>query len=247
MTVESVVEGIVAAVDEYGFCVVPAMLPCDQTAQLLTIIDYLREREVRPNKERLGHQRVLHLAAKHPAFVALMCHPLTVAIYEKYLGRDFVCSTWTSNTALPNADLTYWHVDHPYWTIAPPYPVDPPLTAHAIWCLDDFTTDNGATKFIPGSHRIPRLPEHNGNYDCEGVSVEASAGSLIVAHGAAWHSAGRNRTEKPRTAIFGRFARSFIIPQEDMKSQLAAIENPSSLVERLLGKNQYAPQGGLPY
>ena len=247
MGLERAVEEIVSAVNEYGFCVVPGVLTSEDTARLREIIDELREKESQPGGGELGHQRVLHLAAKHRAFVDLMCHTLTTVVYEKYLGPDFVCSTWTSNTALPNADLTYWHVDHPYWTIAPPYPVDPPLTAHAIWCLDDFGRDNGATKFVPGSHRRPHLPEHNGNYDHEGVIVEASAGSLIVAHGAIWHTAGHNMTSRPRTAIFGRFARSFIVLQEDMKRQLAAVDSPSPLVERLFGKQQYVPQRGLPY
>jgi ectoine hydroxylase-related dioxygenase (phytanoyl-CoA dioxygenase family) len=189
----------------------------------------------------------LHLAAKHEAFLDLMCHPLTIAVCQSYLGEDFVCSTWTSNTALPGADLTYWHVDHPYWTIAPPYPVEPPLTAHTIWCLDEFSEDNGATKFIPGSHRRTHLPDHNGDYDDEGVTVEAPVGSVIFAHGACWHSAGRNTTDASRTAIFGRYARSFIVTQEDMRGQLTAIASPSPLVERLLGAKQYVPQRGLPY
>jgi ectoine hydroxylase-related dioxygenase (phytanoyl-CoA dioxygenase family) len=137
--------------------------------------------------------------------------------------------------------------DHPYWTIAPPYPVAPALSGQTIWCLDDFTHDNGATRFIPGSHRRPHLPEDNGDYDAEGVTIEACLGSVILAHGACWHSMGKNRTDAPRTGIFGRYARSCIVPQEDMKLQLVAIQNPSPLVERLLGLRRYVPQKGFPY
>lgn len=241
------VEQILDELDQTGICVVPSVLSAEEAERLRRIVDELRAQERRPGSEELGHQRVLHLAAKHPAFVDLLCHPVAMSVFEKYLGEDFVCSTWTSNTALPGTELTYWHVDHPYWTIKPPFPVETPLTAHAIWCLDPFSEDNGATKFIPCSHRRTHLPEHNGSYDHEGVTLEAPAGSLILAHGACWHSGGRNMTDKPRTAIFGRYARSFIVLQEEMKCQLAAIENPSPLVERLLGKNQYVPQRGLPY
>lgn len=247
MCLEKLADQILEAVNAYGFCVVPNVLPRERALGLRSIIDELREREAGPDAGQLGHQRVLHLAAKHAAFVELLCHPVSMAIYEKYLGSDFVCSTWTSNTALPSSDLTYWHVDHPYWTIASPYPVDPPLTAHAIWCLDDFSEHNGATKFIPGSHRRTKLPEHNGNYDHEGVTIEVPSGSLIVAHGAIWHSVGRNTTDRPRTGIFGRYARSYIVLQEDLKRQLPAIENPPPQVEQLMGKNQYVPQRGLPY
>lgn len=243
----SLPERIVNAVADSGFHVIPNVLSKDEATGLGKIIDQLRASERRPDEGDLGHRRVLHIAAKHPAFVTLMCHPLVMAVCEVYLGADFVCSTWSSNTALPGADLTYWHVDHPYWTIAPPYPVEPPLTAHAIWCLDDFCELNGATKFIPGSHRRPHLPAHNGNYDSEGVTVEAPAGSVIIAHGAAWHSAGWNRGKTPRTGIFGRYARSFMVTQEDMRPQLAVIDNPSPQVERLFGKYQYVPQRGFPY
>jgi ectoine hydroxylase-related dioxygenase (phytanoyl-CoA dioxygenase family) len=176
-----------------------------------------------------------------------MTHPVTMQIWDRLLGADFICSTWTSNTVLPRSGATYWHVDHPYWTIAPPYPVEPALTGQTIWCLDEFTAGNGATRFIPGSHRRDHMPEHEGDYDAEGVTVEAPAGSVIVSHGACWHTMGRNLTDAPRTAIFGRYARSYIVPQEDMKLQLPAIQAPSPLVRRLLGASQYVPQRGFPY
>jgi ectoine hydroxylase-related dioxygenase (phytanoyl-CoA dioxygenase family) len=238
---------IVDAIAEYGYCVIPSVLSLETARGLRGITDELRRREPRPDVGELSHHRVLHVAAKHAAFVELMCHPVPMAVWERILGPDFVCSTWTSNTVLPGADLTYWHVDHPYWTIAPPYFVEPALTGHTIWCLDEFSKANGATKIIPGSHRRTHVPEHDGDYDHEGVDIEAPAGSLILAHGACWHSMGHNTSDEPRTAIFGRYARSFIVLQEDMQWQLARIENPSPLVKRLFGAKQYVPQRGFPY
>jgi ectoine hydroxylase-related dioxygenase (phytanoyl-CoA dioxygenase family) len=244
---EATLRQILEAVDETGYCVVPSVLPAALAGELARLIAELRAREPRGDLAELGHHRVLHIAAKHRAFVELMCHPVAMAIWERYLGADFLCSTWSSNTVLPRAGATYWHVDHPYWTIAPPYPVVPALTGQTIWCLDDFTADNGATRFIPGSHRRDHMPVHEGDYDAEGVTVVAPRGSLIVSHGACWHSMGTNHSDAPRTAIFGRYARSFIVPQEDMKLQLPAIEAPSPLVQRLLGASQYVPQKGFPY
>ncbi len=241
------VRKILAAMDEYGFCVVPSVLSHNEAEGVTRIVLDLQEVEDRPDAKSLGHRRVLHLLAKHPVFVELMCHPLTMAVQEAYLGADFICSTWSSNCALPGANLTYWHVDHPYWTIAPPYPVDPPLSAHTIWCLTDMTEHSGGTKFIKGSHRRQRLPQHNGDYDHEGQTLEAPAGSVIFAHGACWHSAGHNQSRRPRVGIFARYARSFIIPQEDLKQQLSAIDAPNDLVQRLMGAKQYVPQGNYPY
>jgi ectoine hydroxylase-related dioxygenase (phytanoyl-CoA dioxygenase family) len=244
---EATITKILDALNDAGYCIVPSVLPVPLADDLCRIIAELRAREPRTDAAELGHHRVLHIAAKHRAFVDLMCHPVVMQIWERVLGSDFICSTWSSNTVMPSAGCTYWHVDHPYWTIAPPYPVQPALTGQTIWCLDDFTLDNGATKFIPGSHRRDHMPVHEGNYDDEGIAVVAPRGSLILAHGACWHSMGTNHTDTPRTAIFGRYARSFIVPQEEMKLQLPAIDAPSPLVQRLLGMSQYVPQRGFPY
>jgi ectoine hydroxylase-related dioxygenase (phytanoyl-CoA dioxygenase family) len=70
---------------------------------------------------------------------------------------------------------------------------------------------------------------------------------VIFAHGACWHSAGHNRSNFPRIAIFARYARNFIIPQEDLKHQLTALDAPNELVQRLMGAKQYVPQRGFPY
>ena len=244
---DATISKIVDAIYETGYCIMPSVLPAALADELCSIIADLRAREPRADVAELGHHRVLHIAAKHRAFVELMCHPVPMRIWQRILGADFICSTWSSNTVMPGAGGTYWHVDHPYWTIAPPYPVELALTGQTTWYLDDFTLENGATKFIPGSHRRDHMPLHEGSYDDEGVTVVAPRGSLILGHGACWHSMGTSHTDAPRTAIFGRYGRSFIVPQEEMKLQLASIEAPSPLVQRLLGMSQYVPQRGFPY
>lgn len=241
------VDRIMGAMDETGFCVVPDVLSHGEATALANIVLALQEAEARDDVAKLGHARVLHLLAKHPIFVQLLTHPIVMAVNEAYLGADCVCSTFSSNCALPGTDLTYWHCDHPYWTIAEPYQVDPPLTAHVIWCLTDMSDKTGGTKFVPGSHRRPYLPKHKADHDFEALTPDAPAGSLIFAHGACWHSAGRNDTNSARIGIFVRYARSFLIPQEDMRLQLPAIDDPNDLVRRLMGADQYVPQRGYPY
>jgi ectoine hydroxylase-related dioxygenase (phytanoyl-CoA dioxygenase family) len=238
---------LTAALTERGYCVVPSLLRADTAAKLRQLIELIREHEPRPDVAELGHHRVLHLATKHRAFVDLLSHPLLVDVWAEFLGPDFVCSSLTSNTIMPGADPTYWHVDHPYWTIAEPYPVNLPLSGQAIWCLDPFEEENGATMLVPGSHRRPHMPDHQADLSHESITITAPIGSLILTHGATWHSMGRNTTSAPRTAVLARYARGFIIPQEDMHAQLEAIESPPPLVQRLLGAHQYVPQRGFPY
>jgi ectoine hydroxylase-related dioxygenase (phytanoyl-CoA dioxygenase family) len=244
---DDAVAGIVDAMEGTGYCVVPDVLASNEAAEIAGIILDLQAKEAREDSEAAGHTRVLHLLAKNSVFLDLLTHPLIVKVNEAYLGKDCICSTFSSNCALPGTDLTYWHCDHPYWTIAEPFQVSPPLTAHAIWCLTDMSAETGGTKFIPGSQKRGYLPKHKGNYDSEGSTPVAPAGSVIFAHGAIWHSAGHNTSPSPRVGIFTRYARSFLIPQEELRLQLAHLEDPPPLVRRLMCGEQYQPQRGFPY
>ena len=71
--------------------------------------------------------------------------------------------------------------------------------------LDDFTAENGATRVIPGTQRIPGpisahvkdlLADHP-----EQRIVEAPAGSVLVFNAHLWHSGRMNRTQKTRRVI----------------------------------------------
>jgi hypothetical protein len=87
------VERFIDAVNEYDFYIVLSVLRSEEARRLREIVDALRDREAQPDADRLGHRRVLYLAAKHEAFVDLMCHPVALGVCEKYLGPDFIYST----------------------------------------------------------------------------------------------------------------------------------------------------------
>jgi ectoine hydroxylase-related dioxygenase (phytanoyl-CoA dioxygenase family) len=75
-----------------------------------------------------------------------------------------------------------------------------------ILMIDEFRTDNGATCFLPGSHRWPHAVADD---VARAVPVPACgpAGSMIVYNGSVWHGHGRNGTLSPRRSIQGAFIR----------------------------------------
>jgi hypothetical protein len=99
-----------------------------------------------------------------------------------------------ARTLLPGAPAQDLHVDR--WR--------PDLRlAGFIVPIDDFRADNGATRFVPGSH----LRDERGAAE---VLALAPAGSCIVYDGSVLHGYGANRSSTPRRSIQGGFiARSF--------------------------------------
>ena len=83
-----------------------------------------------------------------------------------------------------------------------------------LWCVDDFTEANGATLIMPGSHHRNR-GYRDGDGEAGLIPLEAPAGSMIAMDGRLWHSAGRNRTGKPRAGIFNVYTLPIYMPQDN--------------------------------
>jgi ectoine hydroxylase-related dioxygenase (phytanoyl-CoA dioxygenase family) len=80
-----------------------------------------------------------------------------------------------------------------------------------IFMVDEFRVDNGATRFVPGSHRWSHAPSdvmQDVAADYEGqVSACGPAGSVVIYNGSVWHGHGVNQTKEPRRSIQGAYIR----------------------------------------
>lgn len=68
--------------------------------------------------------------------------------------------------------------------------------------MDDFTPENGAPCFIPGSQRMEAPPARSNL-----VIASCPASSVIVFNGSVSHGHGPNHTEIPRRSIQGAYIR----------------------------------------
>jgi ectoine hydroxylase-related dioxygenase (phytanoyl-CoA dioxygenase family) len=89
-----------------------------------------------------------------------------------------------------------------------------------IYMIDEFTEDNGATRFIAGSQGIETLPE-----SFSSVPACGPAGSVIVFNGSVWHGHGPNETDQPRRSIQGAYIRR----NEDSSATLSVQMLPQTL------------------
>jgi ectoine hydroxylase-related dioxygenase (phytanoyl-CoA dioxygenase family) len=80
-----------------------------------------------------------------------------------------------------------------------------PIMVNTVWMLDDFTSELGATRVVPGSHRMPQgSPPPERSLPLE-VQAIAPAGSVLIFDGRCWHGGGANRTTRDRHALFGHY------------------------------------------
>ena len=98
----------------------------------------------------------------------------------------------------------------------PPYA----QVASATWALTDYTLENGAVGYLPGSHKLCRQPTPDESLDAV-VPVEAPAGSLIVWHGNTWHAPFPRTAPGLRVSMLFYFCREYMTTQERYREEVA--------------------------
>jgi ectoine hydroxylase-related dioxygenase (phytanoyl-CoA dioxygenase family) len=150
--------------------------------------------------------RVHDFVNRGPEFDTLYVYPPVLAACCRIIGRPFKLSTMLARTLEPGAPAQPLHVDVKHeadgW----------PLVGFIVM-VDEFDTKNGATRFVPGSHLLPREPddllkEATDAYDGE-VLACGPAGSIIIFNGSVWHGHTANRSNRRRRSVQGAF-----IPRE---------------------------------
>ena len=231
------------ALHDQGFCVIPGVLDAETTDDTRTrLFDAAIESERRgmpthfpgldPNRSNV---RVFNLLNLDPVFVDLISHPLALEIARYLLTDDFIISNFTANIAKPGSESMVVHSD---LSVVLPEPWHSPWSMNIIWCLDDVTEVNGATRYLPGSHKLHRREQLPDDPSAMMVPFKAAAGSIIAMDGRLWHTSGRNRTEnEDRAMLFGYYSRAFIRPQwnfsEALSTKTRATLSPELV--RLLG------------
>jgi hypothetical protein len=133
---------------------------------------------------------------------ALYVFPPLLDACCRVIRRPFKLSSLHARTLRPRSLNGKLHVDVQRDS------VDWPLVGF-ILMVDEFRPENGATRFVPGSHRWLHPPDakfsdSRGDHD-EQVRACGPAGSLVIFHGSAWHDHGANTSEEPRRSLQGAF------------------------------------------
>jgi len=187
-------------------------------------------------KTETGSRRLANLVNKGETYQRVVAEPRLLSFIELVLGSDFKLSSLNARSANPHngisqplhADMGAIADENGYWV------------CNSVWMLDNFTTQNGPIRVVPGSHRWNQSPSDvmddpaAAHPDEEIITGEA--GTVVVMNAHTWHGGTANRSDAPRTALHGFYARRDK-PQQQYQRELlsdAVQESLSPELRRIL-------------
>jgi ectoine hydroxylase-related dioxygenase (phytanoyl-CoA dioxygenase family) len=238
-------DDIAAALRADGFVIVDDLVPpelMDQIGEELT--DYI-DTTPAGRDDFVGRltRRTGGLIARSPASRDLVMHPLILAVagemlkkataYQLHLTQ--IISVYPGETAQP------LHRDELAWDFFP-FPEDYDVQCNTIWAMTDFTKENGATRVIPGSHKV--FDKKGSDYtEADEARAVMTKGSVFFYTGKVYHSAAPNISDDVRQGINITYAVGWV-RQEENQYLSCPIEIAKTLDDDILKVMGYQ-MGGL--
>lgn len=244
----------VADLEMQGLAVVPPEAvdgPELADEMLELVLDLMQRRNgVRPDLESgATHTNVCFptlyfFLFEDPAFERWLLHPVMRALVDHLLGEQCILHTTTvfmKGPTDPPVEGLQLGLHSDQQMVPEPFPPYA-LLAGATLLLTDYTRENGAFAFVPGSHRAARHPAAGEGVD-RAVPVEAPRGSLLVHHGALWHGSFGRTTPGLRAGLAYAYSRMFMTPLEGYRDRVTKeiLDRNPPRFATLLG--QHVPAG----
>jgi ectoine hydroxylase-related dioxygenase (phytanoyl-CoA dioxygenase family) len=224
---------------EDGYVVVSGLITPDEARAAADDLDRVLRTVPAGRNAFEGHttQRVYALFAKTRTFDQIAVRPLLLEVLDQVLGH-YQLSAPVGIRIGPGEKAQMLHRDDAVYPLPEPHP---PVVVNTMWPLDDFTEQNGATRFIPGSHRWE--PGRQPAADDPVAIATMSPGSVLFYLGSLWHGGGANQTGRPRLGVILEYASAWLRPQENhcLAVPRPVVRQLPERLQELLGYNIYPP------
>jgi len=180
-----------------------------------------------------------HVVGGDDSLNDFLCSLFLDAYIRAYFGGEYILNSYGALNNLPYSADTYKHGQRFHRDVRT-YSKDFRLMLNMLAMVDDFTVENGATKLVPGSHRIEERPD-DAQLDSSSVPVVGEAGSIVLFDSNLWHSAAPNKTSGSRMALTLTFTRPFFKQQMDYPRLVGEDFPKNERVRQLLGYNARVP------
>ncbi|HWU01424.1 MAG TPA: phytanoyl-CoA dioxygenase family protein [Novosphingobium sp.] len=191
----------IACVEEHGYVII------DKAATPAEVDAIQRELEPYVARTQFGQteitgtrtRRTGALIARSPTARKLIMHPTVLAVCKARIPQEagYHISLTEMITLSPGAKAQFIHRDELGYG-AFPFPVDYEPQVSTLWAMTEYTEEMGATRVIPGSHRLPSDIRFEMS---DTVPAVMERGSVLIYSGKLYHGGGENKSDRLRQAM----------------------------------------------
>jgi len=198
--------------------------------------------------------RVSGILGISPTSAELVEHPRVMAVADAILLQHCINYRIGSLTAIeihPGETDQYLHTDDGIYPLRIP---GMQFQVSAMWALQDFTKENGATRVALGSHvdqgsnrNYTQQREYDGASDIPNDVVQAvmPKGSVLLYLGTTMHGGAANRTDKSRAGLINTYALGWLRQEENQYLNVPReiAEKHSKTIQKLMGYQTHRTLG----
>ena len=236
--------------ERQGFAILPAVLDAGQLERCRRLMDEHHVLQTqRPDAAELaavGELDIVRAPLVQDDFF-LFAVAMAPPVYD--LARAIIgdyCLLHLQNAIINQPERPHhqsaWHRDLPYLNRTS----SSPLAISALFCVDEFSIETGATLVLPGSHRTSQPPS-DADLTQYARPVAARAGDVIVFDSMLVHRAGANHSSLPRRAVNNVYSVGIIRQQIDLPRALEGRHSEEAQRAVLLGYTSNAPDSAEAY
>ena len=217
-------EAVVRAIDEQGFIVVPNVLdPAFIARAKVELEDAIeRDAEWHGTKDYPDYGMVLVCSLYGGTFFELFDNRALMAPFEAILNPTCIVYAYTSSSMPPRKTNYSRRIHRDCPRVIPGYVTNMGATI----LLDDFTEENGATYYLPGSHRRASSDgaPSSDEFERGARRLIAKAGSVFFFDALLWHAGGENRTGSWRHALTINMCRGYMKQRMDIPRMMHGMD-----------------------
>lgn len=214
-----------AELGDQGYTIIPDFLDADRIARVRAgLAPHLMTHAGRNNFEGFKTERVYTLVGRGKVFEEIVEDARVTALLDTLLKPGYLLTASQAICIYPGETPQPIHFDDSFYPVPRPRPS---ISFSTIVAVDAFTTGNGCTELIPGSHRWSdeKIAGAYDGYHHEAVMppelerqlvpAVMPAGACLVFHGTLLHRGGANRSKAPRLAFSNQYCEPWARTQEN--------------------------------
>ena len=191
-------EAFLDAFQRDGYGIVEGVYPDELMNELTPELEAAKEKEAAVNSanNQIADGTLLACPVYGGKFLEVLENRDYFQPFNWILGETCIIWVYTTSCLAPKStnSTSRIHVDRPHFI------PDFNEGVGSLILLDDFTEENGATWFLPGSHKNAEEPDADYFYN-NAVRLIAPKGSVFYFNLRMWHAGGSNQTDQWRNAL----------------------------------------------